>query len=83
MKMLKEHEWKGNVRELENTLMQAIVLSKGDVIEKENILLRKSEMYKSDSGSVGSNISLEELEMQHIKLILDKCGWDIKLPAIF
>jgi two-component system response regulator AtoC len=78
MKMLKEHEWKGNVRELENTLMQAIVLSKGDVIEKENILLRKSEMYKSDSGSVGSNISLEELEMQHIKLILDKCGWDIK-----
>jgi DNA-binding NtrC family response regulator len=82
MKMLKEHEWKGNVRELENTLMQAIVLSKGDVLEKENILLRKSELQKSDTNLIGSNISLEELEKQHIKMILDKVDWDIKSACI-
>ena len=78
MKMLKMHDWKGNVRELENTLMQAIVLSKGDVLEKENILLRQSEVRRGDEGKIGSNISLEELEKMHIKSILEKTNWDIK-----
>jgi DNA-binding NtrC family response regulator len=78
MKMLKMHDWKGNVRELENTLMQAIVLSKGDVLEKENILLRQSEVRRGDEGKIGSNISIEELEKMHIKSILEKTNWDIK-----
>ncbi|MCZ7616410.1 MAG: sigma-54 dependent transcriptional regulator [Ignavibacteriaceae bacterium] len=43
MEMLKNHYWVGNVRELENTLMQAVVLSSDDILNKENILLRKLE----------------------------------------
>ena len=77
MEMLKQHEWKGNVRELENTLMQAIVLSKGDVIEKENILLRTTPDIDNLS-LVGSNVTIEELEKKHIYMILEKCGWDMK-----
>ncbi|MCE1165735.1 MAG: sigma-54 dependent transcriptional regulator [Bacteroidetes bacterium] len=77
MSMLKKHEWKGNVRELENTLMQAIVLSKGDVLEKENILLRK---YSNDYEDLVSNdnIPLEELEKIYLKRILDKTNWNVK-----
>src|SRR3972149_11140034 len=41
MEMLANHYWVGNVRELENTLMQAVVLSTDDVLNKENILLSK------------------------------------------
>ena len=41
--MLKEHDWYGNVRELENTLLQAIVISKSDVLQKENIMLELQE----------------------------------------
>jgi two-component system response regulator AtoC len=78
MKMLKMHDWKGNVRELENTLMQAIVLSKGDVLEKENILLRQSEVPSGEEGKIGSNITIEDLERMHIKSILEKTNWDIK-----
>lgn len=78
MKILKMHDWKGNVRELENTLMQAIVLSKGDVLEKDSILLRQSEINKSDNVKVGSNITIETLEKSHIKAILEKTNWDIK-----
>lgn len=78
MKMLKMHDWKGNVRELENTLMQAIVLSKGDVLEKDSILLRQSEISKVDNVKVGSNITIETLEKSHIKSILEKTNWDIK-----
>ena len=58
--------------------MQAIVLSKGDVIEKENILLRKNELHKTDFNLVGSNTTIEELEKQHIQMVLEKVDWDIK-----
>lgn len=78
MKMLKMHDWKGNVRELENTLMQAIVLSKGDVLEKENILLRQADVIANTDAKIGSNITIEDLEKTHIKSILEKTNWDIK-----
>jgi len=35
MKILLEHEWKGNVRELENLLERAIVMTEGDTISTE------------------------------------------------
>jgi two-component system response regulator FlrC len=36
---LKGHHWKGNVRELENTMHRAVLLASGAVIETDNILL--------------------------------------------
>jgi len=77
IEMLKNHEWRGNVRELENTLMQAVVLSKGDVIEKENVLLRQytnsiEDIYNND------DMPLEEIEKIYIKRILEKTKWNVK-----
>jgi len=78
LEILKNHEWKGNVRELENTLMQAIVLSKGDVLEKENLLLSDIRKEESEDCLIGSNVKLEDIEKKHIELILKKTSWDIK-----
>ena len=78
MKILKSHDWKGNVRELENTLMQAVVLAKSDVIEKEDILLRQTISPVGSEFCIGGDITLEELETQHIKTILEKTSGDIK-----
>ncbi|WP_374652606.1 sigma-54-dependent transcriptional regulator [Dongia sp.] len=39
MDMLRGHEWRGNVRELENTMHRAVLLAQGPVIENEAILL--------------------------------------------
>jgi two-component system response regulator FlrC len=36
---LKGHHWKGNVRELENTMHRAVLLAGGTAIESDNILL--------------------------------------------
>ena len=47
MEMLQNNEWVGNVRELENILLQAVVLSKGDVLENENVLLRNKSYEKN------------------------------------
>jgi DNA-binding NtrC family response regulator len=79
MEMLQSYDWTGNVRELENTLMQAVVLSKGDVLEKENILLRS--IGKVHVTSEPNNISLAGMEMEHILSILDSVKWDKKEAA--
>jgi DNA-binding NtrC family response regulator len=75
MEMLQKHEWVGNVRELENTLLQAVVLAKGDVIEKEYILLRER-AGETNGHSDQSRLSLAEIEKRHIKLVLDAVEWD-------
>ena len=77
MEMLQNYEWVGNVRELENTLLQAVVLSKGDVLEKDYILLKnKTTVNKINKAA----LSLAEVEKEHIKLVLDSVKWD-KLEA--
>ena len=77
IEMLKAHDWLGNVRELENTILQAIVMSKSDVLEKENITLN---FRHQPNGHVVQDIpqfrSLSELEKYHIKRILDEVNWN-------
>lgn len=91
MDMLVNHEWIGNVRELENTLMQAVVLSKGDVLEKENILLHDTEKKSYEFDSV-LNYTLNDIEKMHIEKVLTKLKWDkpkaakilgISLPTLY
>ena len=91
IEMLKNHFWIGNVRELENTLMQAVVLSTDDVLLKENILLRKPDNNEHHNLKA-EFISLEEVEKRHIKNILDDLKWDknkahkilgISLPTLY
>ncbi len=39
MRKLIEHEWKGNIRELENVLRRAILLARGDILSDEHLEL--------------------------------------------
>ncbi|MDH7605208.1 MAG: sigma-54 dependent transcriptional regulator [Melioribacter sp.] len=90
MLMLKNYDWIGNVRELENTLIQAVVLSTDDVLHKENILLRKS--FSDISEREDYLLPLQEVEKRHIKLVLDYTNWNkpkaaeilgISLPTLY
>ncbi len=65
IELLQNYNWIGNVRELENTLIQAVVLSKGEVLEKENILLRPEEIESVKKGH--RDLSLATLEKEHIR----------------
>jgi len=91
MDMLVNHEWVGNVRELENTLMQGVVLSKGDVLEKENILLHATDKKSYEFDSV-LNYTLNDIEKIHIEKVLQKLNWDkpkvakvlgVSLPTLY
>ncbi|MBI4774896.1 MAG: sigma-54-dependent Fis family transcriptional regulator [Deltaproteobacteria bacterium] len=39
METLQNHDWKGNVRELENTIERAVLISMNDPIDREHLLL--------------------------------------------
>jgi len=74
MELIQNHNWVGNVRELENTLRQAVVLCKSDVLDKDSILLSKP---KPDHlPNYDYNLSLEDVEKKHIKYVLDNINWD-------
>ena len=81
IEMLQNHEWYGNVRELENTILQAIIMSKNDVLGKENITLN-ARLHKNAAYElqVSQFRSLADLEKYHIKRILDEVKWN-KLEA--
>ena len=77
IEMLKEHDWYGNVRELENTLLQAIVISKSDVLQKENIMLNfRNPSENGDSEKMPALKSLSDVEAYHIQRILDQTKWN-------
>ena len=83
IEMLQQHYWGGNVRELENTILQAIIMSKNDVLEKENISLNIRSHDHTDiekEPEMPRFRSLSDLEKYHIKRILDETKWN-KLEA--
>ena len=76
MEMLQNYQWIGNVRELENILLQAVVLSKGDVLERENILLQENQGKEIIAHK--NHQSLAEVEKEHITEILESVNWNKK-----
>jgi len=73
MGRLKTYEWRGNVRELENVLTRAVVLSKGEVLElpglDEPVTLPRANGY-------GHSLRrLEDVEAEHIQRVLDSVEW--------
>ncbi|MBI3063074.1 MAG: sigma-54-dependent Fis family transcriptional regulator, partial [Deltaproteobacteria bacterium] len=58
MKLLEEHTWQGNVRELENTLIRAAVLSSGPILFPGDFTLQSRQ---GDGPSEIDSLSLEEV----------------------
>ena len=55
VKRLEEHKWRGNVRELENTIHRAVLLASGDTIDESAIMLTgESLVENSPVPSLGS-----------------------------
>lgn len=75
VEMLKKYNWPGNIRELENVLTQAIILSQGDVLAKKNIILNLSnnlQNYETEARLV----PLSEIEKEHISHVLNAVNWN-------
>ncbi len=74
LEILMNHEWRGNIRELENTILHAMLLSRGALLEKEHVSLNlPSNVYQSDAKEV--LIPLDHMEKEHIKAVLEALSW--------
>ncbi len=77
MNFLMEHEWRGNVRELENAIERAIVVGKKDIITLEDLPFNPSH---EDLGSE-TDKSLGANEKKYIFKILRENSWNISRSA--
>ncbi len=77
MDVLVAYDWPGNVRQLENILMKAIVIAPGEVLSAsllpEEIISGKK--FSPSSGEKTSAMSLKELEREHIHSVLVATNW--------
>ena len=63
-------EWRGNVRELENTVQRGTLLSDGEVISPENLFLGEVESEEKDSVRIRPGLSVKEMERRLIFMTL-------------
>jgi len=84
MRLLVDYSWPGNIRELQNVIERAIVLSKGSILKLGADLLPIEEPDTGmESGSIAetkNNDSLEEVQRQHILGVLERTAWVISGP---
>ena len=77
MYFLRNYEWKGNVRELENAIERAVVVGRGDTIELKDLPF--SPESTSDTGAELSTLS--EVEKKYIEKTLSQNNWNINKCA--
>lgn len=71
---LMDHPWTGNVRELENVMVEAMVRAQGSVLLLDDI----EDILSANTGSGAPEMthhSLPNMEKEHIQKILDDLGW--------
>ena len=86
MDILSRYDWPGNIRELQNVIERAVVLSRGSVLRLDRDLLPLSTeapteddvLITSGCPSHGEPHSLEQVEKHHILEVLTQTKWVIE-----
>ncbi len=88
---VKNHPWPGNVRQLYNVLLQAVILSDRDTIQKEDLIGALAEMPEAESDTglldhpLGESFSLKkvmsELEVHYLQRAMKEAGGKKTLAA--
>ena len=73
MEQLKAYDWPGNIRELENIIERAMILSKSSTLMVEKLKIAKG-------NSEEKLRTLADHESDHIRKVLDRTLWRINGP---
>jgi DNA-binding NtrC family response regulator len=76
LEAMMEYRWPGNVRELENVIERAIVIDQGPEIKASHL-----PMFRSEALSTEEPESLEDVEMHHIRKMLERHQWNVARTA--
>lgn len=86
-RMLLDHQWYGNIRELQHTIEKAVILCDEDELAAEYISLSCSSAEKFSTGDNGGKQedepvqTLEEMEYKMIKKAIDQCEGNLSQVA--
>ena len=74
LKILSRYDWPGNIRELENVIERAVILSTGDELHINSELLCSVNILNNENNNF---TKLEDVERNHIIKILGMTDWQI------
>jgi transcriptional regulator of acetoin/glycerol metabolism len=73
MEALCAHDWPGNIRELENVLQRALIVSRGGTLS-----LSEAWQPALETVMTGNSATLVDVERRHIVRVLDEVRWRIE-----
>jgi formate hydrogenlyase transcriptional activator len=76
MAVLSSYHWPGNIRELQNLIERAVILTRGSILEIPLAELKQPARNSDRS----SRLTLEEVERRHILSVLQESNWVIGGP---
>ena len=88
MQLLLDYHWPGNIRELQNVIERAAILSNGQkLVVKKSLISSGIQSAREEATATAIDqppennqeeiLSLTEMEKQHILKVLEKCHWTI------
>jgi transcriptional regulator with PAS, ATPase and Fis domain len=79
--ILKTHYWGGNIRELQNCIEKAVILSDGESLTASDIELPQSRAAQNTNPAMAGNDTLEETEEKAIRAAMARYGGNLSMVA--
>ena len=77
---LKGYRWNGNIRELQNCIEKAVILSEGGTLEAQDIQLAPVQNVATESGMSGED-TLDQAEEKAIRAAMSRFGGNLSMVA--
>ena len=81
MRILRNHEWKGGIRELENVIERALILAEGDYISKDDLPPNMVENALENEMPERLKEAAATFEKEHIQKILRRTSMNKEVAA--
>jgi transcriptional regulator with GAF, ATPase, and Fis domain len=76
LQALESYDWPGNIRELENVIQQAVILSRDGVLDLSGF--RGQPIHREPPSLYNEPLTLVDVQRAHIRRILDATAWRIE-----